>query len=674
MRRTLYIALSIVGIVLLLVAGMFGALQTGYARDRLRTWIADATAGTSTRVQLEAIEGLVPFDMQLVGIRLSDRDGAWLAADRVRIAWSPQSLLAGNLQVDELAAGTIELMRMPVADQAPQPKPAGPLIPELPVAIDVRDLSVERLALAPPILGEPSALSLQAKAKLGDVGDGLSASLNVQQLSGQTGTATIDLAYRPKDDFLSLAGKVDEPKGGVLGRLLGLPQGSDLQVALDGQGPLEAWRGQLNADLAGKPLLDLSAEIAGRESRQVTFTLRAAPDALLPEDVRPLVAGGIDAKGAVEITPDSGKVKVLGFAASAPAGTVNASGILGLREPGDLTIDITVPDSRPFARLVPDVAWSGATLQARLQGVIDRPHITGDLAVQNLSAADMRVGPSKLTLDASAEQGFEQPVGIRADLQAADISAADPRLTALLAHGLHLTLAGRADKAGTLVADSVQLQTGGITLSGSARAERWGEAARQADATLTVADIAAVANPFGLPGSGAADIALKLAQATNGEQLELTGTTKNLSIGQPIVDGLLGPSPTVRLALEGNLPRSVTIKDAQLAGAKVHLAAQGTVDDRNLDLTFVANLDEAAVIDPTLRGQIAADGAISGTIDAPSVAAELKSPVLTVAGRRLEQITLSTKAVDLLANPKIDLDGTARLSRLPAGVSTNVVI
>src|SRR5690349_8833474 len=173
MRRTLYIALSIVGIVLLLVAGMFGALQTGYARDRLRTWIADATAGTSTQFQLEAIEGLVPFDMQLRGIRLSDRDGAWLAADRVRIAWSPQSLLAGNLQVDELAAGTIELMRMPV-EHAPQPESARPLIPELPVAIDVRDLSVERLALAPPILGEPSALSLQAKAKLGDVGDGLS--------------------------------------------------------------------------------------------------------------------------------------------------------------------------------------------------------------------------------------------------------------------------------------------------------------------------------------------------------------------------------------------------------------------------------------------------------------------------------------------------------------------
>jgi translocation and assembly module TamB len=154
----------------------------------------------------------------------------------------------------------------------------------------------------------------------------------------------------------------------------------------------------------------------------------------------------------------------------------------------------------------------------------------------------------------------------------------------------------------------------------------------------------------------------------------VTGTAKDLSIGEPIVDRLLGPSPTIRLALEGNLPRNVTIKAAQLAGVKARLDAQGALADRNLNLTFTANLDEAAAIDPALRGQIAADGKISGTIDAPLVATELKSPVLTVAGRRLEEVTLSTKAADLLASPKVDLDGTTRLDRLPARISTSVLI
>jgi len=90
-RIAIYIGLSVIGILLALVAGLFGVLQTGYARDQLRQRIADATAGSSTAVQLDAIEGVVPFDMQLVGLRLSDRVGTWLTADRVSLAWSPSA-------------------------------------------------------------------------------------------------------------------------------------------------------------------------------------------------------------------------------------------------------------------------------------------------------------------------------------------------------------------------------------------------------------------------------------------------------------------------------------------------------------------------------------------------------------------------------------------------------
>ena len=74
-RIALIAGLSVVGVLLALVAGVFAALQTGYARDQLRQQVADATAGSATEVHLDAIEGLVPFDMQLVGLRLSDRDG-----------------------------------------------------------------------------------------------------------------------------------------------------------------------------------------------------------------------------------------------------------------------------------------------------------------------------------------------------------------------------------------------------------------------------------------------------------------------------------------------------------------------------------------------------------------------------------------------------------------------
>lgn len=674
MRRALYILLSVIGVLLLLLAGLFGALQTGLARDRLRLMIADMTAGTSTQVHLEAIAGLVPFDMQLAGLRLSDRDGVWATADRVDVSWSPWSLLAGRLQVDRVAAGTIALARTPAADEAPQPEPSGPLLPELPVDIDLRTLSVGRLSLAAPILGEPAALSLEASARLGELGDELSASLAVQQLSGNTGTATLDLAYRPDDAFLRLSGKVDEPEGGVLGRLLGLPQRSALRIALAGEGPLAAWHGQLDADLNGKPLLNLTTDVRDEETRAIAFTLRATPDALLPEQIRPLIAGGIDAEGALEVGPDRDAIPVSSFTASTAAGQITASGVLGLDQPGDLAVTIRLADSKPFAALVPDVAWSGATLQARLQGTVDRPRIAGDLTAQNLAAADLRVGAGRLTFDASAEQGFEQPIDIRADLHASDLATADPRLAALLADGVRLNVAGRVDRAGTIVADRLEMQAATIALSGTARAEQWGATARAAEATLTIADIAAVGKPFGFPGKGRATIALALAPTAEGEQLKLDGTAQDLSIGQPIVDRLLGRSPQLQLVLAGKLPQEMTITTARLAGAKARLDTQGAVTGQAIDVSFNANLDDAAAIDPTLRGQVMLDGTISGTMEAPELKADLSAPTLAIAGRRLDQLSLSAQAADLLSVPKIKLDGTATVDRLPARIATNVTI
>jgi translocation and assembly module TamB len=673
-RRAIYIGLSVLGVVLALVAGLFGALQTGFARDRIRLWIADVTAGSPAAVHLDAIEGLVPFDMRLTGLRLSDRDGAWLFADHVSLAWSPHALLGGRLQVDEIAVGTIDLARLPAAEKTRAPEPSGPLIPQLPIAIDLQRLSVERLALAAPILGEPAALSVEASAKLGEIGDDLSASLSLQQLSGHTGTATIDLAYRPDQDFLSLTGTVAEPQGGVLGRLLGLPRGSNLQIALDGDGPLAAWQGRMNATLGGNALLDLTAQIQGHEARTVAFALRAAPDAVLPEQFRPLFAGGIDANGTFEIAPGGGTIDVSGFSARSAAGTLGVSGSLGLSEPGDLAVTVALGDSRPFAALVPDVTWSGATMQLRLQDEINTPRLTADVGVQNLAAADMRIGTSKLTLHASAAQGLEQPIDMQADLRLSDLASQDARLTALLVHGVQLTFAGSADRTGTILADKAELRTGGLLLTGAGQAEQWGAAARKADATLTVADMAAAVAPFGLPGRGAAEVALKLEPAAIGDRLEVNGSAQALSFGQPMLDRLLGPSPRLHLALEGRVPQSMTITAAQLIGAKARLEAQGTIAERTLDLSLTGSLDDAAVIDPDVSGQVVVDGTVYGTMDAPSVVAELNSAALTAAGHRADNVKLSATATELLATPRIELEGAASLDRLPARIATTITI
>ena len=674
MRRAVYIVGAIIGLLLALVAGLFGLLQTSFARDHMRTWIAGITVGTSAQVRLDAIEGVVPFDMRLVGVQLSDRDGPWLTADRISVDWTPSALLSRRVQIDALTADTIDMRRAPVTEQTQEPSTPGPLIPELPVDIDLRRLSVARLALAAPILGEPAALSVTAHARLGEIGDGLSASLSLQQLSGHAGTAQIDVAYQPDRDTLALKGNVQEPQGGVLGRLLGLPQGSDLRAALSGEGPLSDWSGRLDATLDGRTLLNLTATAQGRETRTIAFALQAAPDALLPDQVRPLVAGGIDARGTVNVPPDIRTIGVSSFSARSAAGQLSASGVLGLKETGDLGMTIALADSQAFAGLVPDVAWSAARLQARVQGLVSMPHVTAHLAVQNLAAGGMTVGTGKLALDANTGQGFDHPIDMSGDLNLSDLASPDPRLAALLAQGLHLAFAGSVDQAGTIIADKLDLQAGALALSGSGGAEKWGAAARKADATLAIADLAAIGTPMGVPAKGTAQIALKLAPAATGDRLEIDGTTEALSLGQPILDRLLGSSPRLHLALEGALPQTIAIKAAELAGAKARLEAHGAIAERKLDVAFAARLDDAQAIDPAVRGEASLDGTVQGTVDAPSVAAQLTSPDLRFAGRTAQNVKLSAAVTDLLTTPQIQLDGTASLERLPAKITASVAV
>ena len=169
-RIALYIGLSVVGILLALVAGLFGVLQTGFARDQMR----HLDCGRDGR-QLD--RGASRRDRRAGAVRhaagrSSPVGSRWRLGYRPiasLLSWSPSALLAGRLQVDALTAGAIDVARAPAAEQTQEPEEPGPLIPELPIAIDLRRLSVERVALAAPILGEPAALSLEAQAQLGEI-------------------------------------------------------------------------------------------------------------------------------------------------------------------------------------------------------------------------------------------------------------------------------------------------------------------------------------------------------------------------------------------------------------------------------------------------------------------------------------------------------------------------
>ena len=91
MRRAWKIILGILGTLVVLVLVAFGLMQTGFGKRQILALIEDQLSDPPAKLEAQALEGFVPFDMTVVGVKLSDAQGVWLEADRLSLAWSPSA-------------------------------------------------------------------------------------------------------------------------------------------------------------------------------------------------------------------------------------------------------------------------------------------------------------------------------------------------------------------------------------------------------------------------------------------------------------------------------------------------------------------------------------------------------------------------------------------------------
>ncbi|WP_163778219.1 hypothetical protein, partial [Proteus mirabilis] len=77
-------------------------------------------------------------------------------------------------------------------------------------------------ALGEPILGVAARFSASGNASLGAPSEGLQATLDIRRLDAP-GQSAVRLRFAPASQQLDLALQHDEPAGGIVARLIGLP-------------------------------------------------------------------------------------------------------------------------------------------------------------------------------------------------------------------------------------------------------------------------------------------------------------------------------------------------------------------------------------------------------------------------------------------------------------------
>ncbi|GGB86030.1 DUF490 domain-containing protein [Marinobacterium zhoushanense] len=245
-------------LLLLLVAALVGWILATESGSR---WlVARATAFVPGELSIAQVSGRLIRDLRLGGIEYRSEQ-LRLIGDSLALDWQPSQLLSGELLVERLALGNIDLyLPAPPAEQE-SAAAAGPLqLPEqvlLPLAIDIQLLSLQQLRLyvgdvaVPAQQLDSAQLSLSAKE----------GRLELQQLALRSPLVNLDLA-----GAATLAGEypLEFTTKWQLRLPTGTPDSGEQRTArLDGHGRLHGTLNQLDLQqwIEGAADVELSARL-----------------------------------------------------------------------------------------------------------------------------------------------------------------------------------------------------------------------------------------------------------------------------------------------------------------------------------------------------------------------------------------------------------------------------
>ena len=189
------------------------------------------------------------LDVEAGGIVLADRDGPWLQIGHAVIDWNPLALLRRRIDVERIAVTDVAVARKPLPGPPQPEKPGGFSMPHIPTAVRIGHLDIAPIAIGAPVLGE--AMTVRIAASAGVHSDQAILTQATIERTDQPSRVVLGATFRPDHPSLDLSLSVDEPAGGLIGRLAKLPGTPPISIQITGTGPLDDWHGRLHPDLPG---------------------------------------------------------------------------------------------------------------------------------------------------------------------------------------------------------------------------------------------------------------------------------------------------------------------------------------------------------------------------------------------------------------------------------------
>lgn len=606
-------------------------------------------------------------------IVLTDAQGEWARIGQVAVRWHPGEALGGRVHVETVGVRDVRVARKPVA--APkQQESKGFSLPHIPTAIRIDDLTVAPVVLAQPVLGE--AIQARIDGSLGAKKSDQSVVTHalVQRLD-RPGRIALDVFYQPARPALKIGLAVEEPEGGLVARLAKLPGAPPVSIHLAGDGPLENWRGSLQADLPR--LVQLRGDLAGDwiAPGRVQGALNAQFGPLMPAKVTEGLGQSADVTFALALNPD----QVFGLEAlkiATPAVTVSAQGRIdrARKRIEDFRLTASVRDAARLQPYLGSAKLGAVEVTAHLDGPFDAPETRLDVTARDVTVPGLGAIPTL-----TAQANLIPPIGADAPAETPltlSLKATNPALTQAALDDLvgdALELAAKATwnrRSGVVRLADLRLKGRAIEAQGSGT---FGTLDKAVDARLTLsAGPMAVSGPkatAGVKGRARAQLVVQGA-LTKALTADLTARGENLTLPSPPATALLGPSPEVTVRFERRADGAMALPTLHVQGAHLALESQDCAIGETVRCRVQGRIDSLAPVGRAMGKPLAG----SVTLDIAASGARA-NPTLTVAlaarDGRAGTMEFQRLAADLkVENPTGDAQGNVALTlAAPAGMA-----
>lgn len=650
------------GVSLLAAAAILVSTLTGRSADNdkglLSSFLSRALSTPTSRVSIGLVQGALLSDSTISDIKIADRNGVWLEIDRVRFNWTRSALLFRKLQIDRLEVGTVRYLRPALPNEQPEAVSDEPLLPELPLKVEIKDFGLKELALGAPVIGAAASVSATGAATLGNPAEGLNLRFDARRLDA-AGALAARVELVPDGQRLTLNLSIDEPANGIAAHALNIPGRPPVKLTLIGNGTLDSFNAQLAFSAGDDIGANGSAQIRRvGAARRLTVDMASRIEGLLPSLAAPIFAGTTRMSGNIAFA-DDGAIAISPLTVASQTARLDINGGLTADQIADVAIAV-----RSLPNAGDKTAASGAeisrlTFDGTIKGPLMGPTVDATLDARDVATPQGRARTVTAKLNASPTGDVTDKatrIGFRADARVDDLAPRDAALARALGDTLSLTVRGTWSD-GVADVETARLQTPTAQASFNGRV---GDLELQGRLVAEAPDLTRFASLSGVSLRGAFKFDADVSGVPKDDRLEavIDGSATRFGTGITAIDGLAGD----RVTLKGKVLKLPTggygFGDLNLTGAHAtaRLDGQATVTAANIDARVV--IPEMRHADARLAGRAEMTGKLTGTIERP----DANATVIVTNARALGR-PVSRLAVGLVANDLTGLiDARATLS------------